>query len=566
MSLRAGLAEYQSFAFVQSAHIAPAPTPGTWRHTPPEASRFRFTESQTYSYSYEYLSSCSTSCSDEVLSALSDPEAFCSVDDLSCLSECPSDLYFLEAYCACKIGTQSNAINYDFYGSEKYCCGSDECQSAVLTFYGEAIGADATDLTSWLDAECNGVSCHSPTPAPSTASTATVSVALWLEASTALPSTAEENTLKTQIETATGYPQSAITNFAVTSEQIARRLLANQATFEETKSIFQNIDLTRSNEDGMTEHMPPHLRTAQFHHSAVAAAAAPSYLLVLPGAKAPPHNAATRLKHGHSVRKLATYEWVVSFDLTVDLADHSSLNTAPDFAASVSEDLSSDSFATALVAALPGVVSSVNTVTASVAHTRKPTLAPVSLPAALPTAMPQIAEDTTTAQGSALLLLIGCFAGALLLIAASLRMRHVLKVRHLKAEENVTDALANASNGDGKNSQNRMSSDAAPMNSTSKRNIIASPPSTARLPDKHVLASTPLDGVQGGNSSTADAADMAAPPLIHRSSGESSKSMLSSFDDSSVLSGATSTSSGSPGEGAKKTGLYSRGRSRGTKF
>ena len=563
MSLRAGLAEYQSFAFVQSAHIAPAPTPGTWRHTPPEASRFRFTESQPYSYSYEYLSSCSTSCSD----ALSDPDAFCSVDDLSCLSECPSDLYFLEAYCACNIETQSNAINYDFYGSEEYCCGSDECQSAVLTFYGEAIGADATDLTSWLDAECSGVSCHSPTPAPSTASTATVSVALSLEASTALPSTAEESTLKTQIATATGYPQSAITNFAVISEQIARRLLANQATFEETKSIFQNVDLTGSNEDGMTEHMPPHLRTAQFHHSAVAAAAAPRDRLALPGAKAPPHNAATRLKHGHSVRKLATYEWVVSFDLTVDLADHSSLNTALDFAASVSEDLSSDSFATALVDALPGVVSSVNTVTASVAHTRKPTLAPVSLPAALPTAMPQIADDTTAAQGSALLLLIGCIAGALLLIVASLRMRHVLNVRHLKAEENITDVLANASNGDGKNAQNRKSSDAAPMNSTPKRNIVAPPPSTARLPGRHVLASTPLDGAQGGNSSSADAADAAAPPfLIHPSSGESSISMLSAFDDSSVLSGATSTSAGSPGEGAKKTGLSSRGRSRGTKF
>ena len=503
MSLSAGLAEFQSFAYLQSTHIAPAPTPGSWIHVTPEASRIRLTEYQHYSYSYNFLGSCSESCSDEVLGALSDPEAFCSVDDLSCLSECSTDLYFLEAYCACSTGTQSSTFSYDFYGSEEYCCGSDECQSAVLTFYVDAIGADATDLTSWLNSECSGVICHSPTLAPSTASTVTVNVALSLEASTALPSTAQESTLKAQIETATGYPQSAITSFAVTSEQIARRVLASEAEYGKTRLQLPMAELVHSEDVGTAVPVPSHLRSAQFrqadisspaaHHGHSALATERHSALATGGLK-PTSKTILSRNRGHSERKLATYEWVVSFDLTLDLADHPSLDTATDFATSVSDDLSTASFASALVAALPGVVSSVNAVTASVAHTRAPSLAPVLLPAALPT--PAVADSKTAAQGSMLLLVVGCLAGALLLVAASLRMRHVLKMRSRKARDTACDTLADPGNGKEKQAQNPNSTETVSLRSNS--NIKRAPatsakpsPTSARLPGKHVMASTP---------------------------------------------------------------------------
>ena len=84
------------------------------------------------SMSYSYSSaSCTSGCSDEVLSAIGDQGAFCAIDDLSCMLDCLS-LGWVDAHCECGTGALFASYSFDFLGAEEYCCGSTACQTAVI--------------------------------------------------------------------------------------------------------------------------------------------------------------------------------------------------------------------------------------------------------------------------------------------------------------------------------------------------------------------------------------------------------------------------------------------------
>ena len=138
------------------------------------------------------------------LLSLVDQDAFCAIDDKSCLESCAPPSW-IETHCACDSGKNQHPLclifspllgvsvgfkgwgeggsygeshcfralcafvaagglfasySFDFTG-EVYCCGSAECQAAVVYFYNEAIvevGQHA-DIAGYLEGSCASVSC-----------------------------------------------------------------------------------------------------------------------------------------------------------------------------------------------------------------------------------------------------------------------------------------------------------------------------------------------------------------------------------------------------------------------
>jgi len=114
-------------------------------------------DSTSYSYS---SASCTSGCSDEVLSAIGEQDAFCAIDDLSCVSGCLS-LNLVDAHCECGTGALFASYSFDFLGTEEYCCGSTACQTAVkdaLVALGSLSDADAE---AQLSESCATVECSS---------------------------------------------------------------------------------------------------------------------------------------------------------------------------------------------------------------------------------------------------------------------------------------------------------------------------------------------------------------------------------------------------------------------
>ena len=132
-------------------------------------------DSTSYSYS---SASCTSGCSDEVLSAIGDQGAFCAIDDLSCMLDCLS-LGWVDAHCECGTGALFASYSFDFLGTEEYCCGSTACQTAVidaLVALGSLSDADAeaqlSESCATLICKHGGFSSYSfeftsdPSPAP----------------------------------------------------------------------------------------------------------------------------------------------------------------------------------------------------------------------------------------------------------------------------------------------------------------------------------------------------------------------------------------------------------------
>ena len=112
------------------------------------------------SMSYSFSSSCTSGCSDEVLSALGDQEQLCAIEDLTCVYDCIS-AGMVDAHCECGTTALFRSYSFDFFGAEEYCCGSSSCQAAVADLYTNLYEDSKDDTEATLLAACSNVDCTS---------------------------------------------------------------------------------------------------------------------------------------------------------------------------------------------------------------------------------------------------------------------------------------------------------------------------------------------------------------------------------------------------------------------
>ena len=96
-------------------------------------------------------------CSDDVVDAIGDQEAFCEIDDVSCVEPCvPAG--WIEAHCACNTGQLFASYSFDFSG-EAYCCGNKECQDAIVSLFSAMHDTGNYGVKELWDSQCEIVEC-----------------------------------------------------------------------------------------------------------------------------------------------------------------------------------------------------------------------------------------------------------------------------------------------------------------------------------------------------------------------------------------------------------------------
>jgi hypothetical protein len=110
------------------------------------------------SMSYSFGSSCTSDCSEEVLSAIGDQERLCALENLSCVSDCVFPGW-VDAHCECGTTTLFASDGFDFFGTKEYCCGSSACQAAVTSLHGYFDTYSEFDFESALSESCLDVDC-----------------------------------------------------------------------------------------------------------------------------------------------------------------------------------------------------------------------------------------------------------------------------------------------------------------------------------------------------------------------------------------------------------------------
>jgi len=134
--------------------VDPAPIPTSLPTPIPTGPAF---SDGAMSYSYSSLS-CTSDCSDEVLSAIGDQEAFCVIEDVSCVSLC-LNLDWVDAHCECNTMALFATYSFEFFGSEEYCCGSSTCQAAVKDAFVVSGSLSDADTEALLFESCTTVDC-----------------------------------------------------------------------------------------------------------------------------------------------------------------------------------------------------------------------------------------------------------------------------------------------------------------------------------------------------------------------------------------------------------------------
>lgn len=106
------------------------------------------------------------------------------------------------------------------------------CNTGTITYAGNVITGDFSDGSVGITilGTCSATTDAQPTAAPTTTDTVTVDGSLQMTSSAA-PTTADKTSLKTEIATAIGIDESAITDFTVTSTSVSRRRRNLLATY-----------------------------------------------------------------------------------------------------------------------------------------------------------------------------------------------------------------------------------------------------------------------------------------------------------------------------------------------
>ena len=87
------------------------------------------------SFSFSYRNTCLSDCPNDVLTAIGDQDAFCALEDTSCMGECGLSSEYIDVHCACASGVLFSDEDFgwgawDLEGNT-FCDGTEVCRGAV---------------------------------------------------------------------------------------------------------------------------------------------------------------------------------------------------------------------------------------------------------------------------------------------------------------------------------------------------------------------------------------------------------------------------------------------------